>query len=458
MDTLTQLADNLQTVFTSEADALGRSTGFVQRASKCNGSRFAQTVVFGYLTKPDSSFEELCQTGLRAGLEITPQGLEERFGERAARFLKALLERAVQHLVQGDTVLQPVLQRFSQVRVLDSSTISLPASLKKVWQGCGVGHAAKEGRVETNAALKVHLELDLCRGGIVGLELGAAKQNDRQAALAQATPPAGSLSLRDLGYFNLAQLNQQERYSLTRFKAGTKLVDTQGHSWEMSAWLAQKEGSRLDEWVVLGQKERVRVRLIAARVPAKVAQARRTKLRQEAQRAGRTVSAERLALAGWQIYVTNVPQALLSLMEALSLGRARWQIELVFKWWKSQGEIDQWSSEKPWTILCQVYAKLLAGLIKQWVVASSSWVYPERSMVKAGQVVMAAGRELVGALNQSARLWEVLKIIERGMVKGCKLNQRKTKPNNYQILLDPNLGYYELLSDNNSAFTDTMLA
>jgi hypothetical protein len=457
MDTLTYLAESMQTLFTSTADTLAKTTGFVKRASKCSGSKFAKTVVLGFLHKPDSSLGELCQTGLRADLEISTEGLDQRMNEPAAHFMQALLEEATHHLVQGDAVLIGVLQRFSQVTVMDSSTITLPPSLKEIWVGCGIGQAAKENRVEANAGLKVHLKIDLCRGGVVGLELGNAREHDGKAAIVQAIRPEGSLSLSDLAYFNLSELKSEGNYSLWRFKTGTKVFDGQGRRWEMSEWLNNQATNKVDCWVELGQKERVRARVLAARVPQNVADERRRKMKKEAKRDGKKVSVERLVLAGWQIYVTNVGERLLSLVEGLSLGRARWQIELVFKCWKSQGEIDEWRSSKPWAILCEIYAKLLACLVKHWVVISSNWEYPDRSMYKAGQVVMQSGRELAGAINNLNQLLTLLRIIERGLIKGCKLNKRKSKPNNYQILIDPSLGYFEFI-DEDIDFNETMLA
>lgn len=458
MTNLTHLAQTMQTLLTTTAKGLARKTGFVIRESKCTGSKFAQALTFGFMHQPTSSLEGLCQTALRADLEISPQGLDQRFTPQAARFMQALFEAAACQIIQGEAVLIPVLQRFSQVLVLDSSVISLPPSLKDEWAGCGVGQAAKVGQVEANAALKVHLQFDLCRGGLVGVALGAGREHDSQAAIAQANRAKDTLSLRDLAYFNLSELDQTKPYSLSRYKAGIKLISETGQSQTMSKWLAAQNTERIDQWVKLGQQEQVKVRLLAARVPASVAEQRRQKLKAEAKREGKAVSAERLALSEWQVYVTNVPQALLSLEEGLSLGRSRWQIELVFKEWKSQGQIDEWRSEKPSAILCELYAKLLASVIKHWIVITASWSYPERSMVKAGQVVRQAGREMASALGKLSQLVAVLEIIERGLIKGCKLNKRKNRPNNYQILLEPNLGYYKITEVNNPGFAQTMLA
>ena len=49
---------------------------------------------------------------------------------------------------------------------------------------------------------------------------------------------------------------------------------------------------------------------------------------------------------------------LLTLTEVLVLLRARWQIELLFKLWKSHGHIDESRSAQPWRVLTEVFAKL----------------------------------------------------------------------------------------------------
>ena len=118
-------------------------------------------------------------------------------------------------------------------------------------------------------------------------------------------------------------------------------------------------------------------------VPQEVADQRRRRIRTEARDHGRTPSAVVVALAAWTILITNAPPELLSLAEALVVAKVRWQIELIFKLWKSHGQVDQWRSEKPARIMGEVYGKLLAMLIQQWVFIVGCWAYPDRSLVKA---------------------------------------------------------------------------
>ena len=90
MTTIQQVSQKMPTILSSTADAAAQETRFVQRRSKLTGVKFAQTLVFGWLSNPQATLEELTQTAATLGVEITPQGLDQRF-TRSARMPLSLL-------------------------------------------------------------------------------------------------------------------------------------------------------------------------------------------------------------------------------------------------------------------------------------------------------------------------------------------------------------------------------
>ncbi len=184
-------------------------------------------------------------------------------------------------------------------------------------------------------------------------------------------------------------LTAQQAYWLTRVQIGTVVLDGAGQRLDLAALLRQGCKHTLDRPILLGLRERLPCRLLAERVPKAVADARRQRLRDDARRRGQTVSRGRLTLADWTIQATNVPAEQLTVTEALGVARVRWQIERLFKRWKRDGKIDEWRSAKPWRILTEIYAKLLAMVTQHWILVVTRSHAPERSMVKGAQTVRA---------------------------------------------------------------------
>jgi hypothetical protein len=434
MTTVAELSSHLQTLFTSIANHLARRSGFVQRTSKLTGARFAQALVFGYLANPQAALPELAQAAAVAGVSISPQGLAQRYTDDAAIFLEQVVGAAMQTLIQADAVLIPLLARFSAVVLLDATTIVLPDVLGTWWPGCGGSSASN-----TSAALKVHVRYDLLAGGLSGLVLTDGRTHESTTPLQTAPVPTGALRVSDLGFFDLdvfAQLSEQDAYWLSRLQPGTALFDPAGRRRTLYDVL---RGACLVDWVVqLGVEQRLPARLLAVRVPAEVATQRRRQLRARAAKHGRTPTAESLALADWTVLVTNAPTDVLSIQEALVL-RARWQVELLFKLWKQYGQLDQSRSRKPWRVLTEFFAKLLALLVQHWVVLTGCWDRPDRSLVQAAHTLRAHALHLLSALCSLPQLRCALTIIHRCLRAGCRLNPRKRHPNTYQLLLNPAL-------------------
>jgi len=432
MTTVADVTQALQALFTTTADHLARRSGFVQRASKLTGAAFVQALVFGWLANPQASVEALAQAAAAVGVAISAQGRDQRFTEAAATFLEEMLTAAVQTVIAADPVAIPLLERFTAVVLLDSSTITLPAALALWWPGCRTG----------TAALKLHVRYDLCRGCLSGLVVQEGRISDRSTTLQTAPLPRGALRSSDLGFFTLgvfAAMTAQGVYWLSRLAPGTAVYTPDGARWDVLDLLAAQDTTTVDLTVTLGVDHRLPGRLRAVRVPEEVANQRRRRLRADAKRRGRTPSAAPLAWCAWTIVVTSVPPTLLSLREALVLLRARWQIELLFKLWKSHGHIDESRSANPWRVLTEVFAKLLAMVVQHWLLLVSCGAFPDRSLLKAAQTIRSHALSLASALVYPAFLDHILAVVQRCVAAGCRLNRRKKHPNTYQLLLEPAL-------------------
>jgi hypothetical protein len=380
MKILSQVAEGMQAVLTKASDIIGRKTGFIKRLRKLSGSGFVQTLVFGWLSNPESTLEELCQSAAAVDIDISPQGLSKRFTPQAADCLQKVLETSLSQVVAGEPVAIPVLQRFNGVHIQDSSTITLPDELAVIWSGCG-GSTTQN----TSSSLKTQIRLDLNTGKLAGPYLQSGREHDRNFQVKWPPLPAGALRITDLGYFCLKEFRDMDShgvYWLSRVKSYCD-VYYHGKRWDLLKLLTKHcndKNDKIDIQVLLGVDERLPCRLLAVRVPDDVARLRRCKLISEAKDKGKSVSDKVLKLASWTVLCCNIPHEMLSLEEGFILMHARWQIELIFKLWKSHGSIDEWRTENPWRILCEVYAKLLVMLIQHWILLAGCWEYPDRSL------------------------------------------------------------------------------
>lgn len=437
MTTIPEVTSAILDVLTTVADAAADASGLVRRRSKLTGAVFVQAVVYGWLATPQAGVQQLARMAGALGVPVSAQGLDQRFTTAAAACLQQVLAAAAQRLVAAEPVAIPLLRRFSGVYVQDSTGVALPAELAADWPGCGGANQP----AAASAGLKLQVRLELTRGELAGPVPHPGRVHDRMAPPLEPPLPVGALFLADLGYFSLTHLRALAADGvswLTRLRPNTAVFDAAGARLDLLRWLRQHAAApttTVDVPVTLGVRERLAARLLALRVPPEVGEARRRKLRAEARRRGQTVSQEHLARADWTILVTDVPLDLLSAREALVLARARWQIELLFKLWKSHGQLDASRSRKPARRLCEVFAKLLALLVQHWLLLVSCWRFPDRSLVRAAQVVRQFALALAIASDDDAHLAAVIRRLAATLAPGPRIDRRRRHPGTWQLLL-----------------------
>jgi hypothetical protein len=387
-----------------------------------------------------STLEDLAQTAASLGVAISPQGLDNRFGPRAAALLERVLQEAVQQVISAEPAAVPLLQRFAGgVCLLDTTNLPLHAAFARVWPGTGFRKAKKrKGRIaeyERIAGMKAQVRLDLLHGTLSGPFLFPARADDREGVLHQAPMAAGALLLADLGFFSLKrfrELNEQKVFWLSRVKVSTGLVDATGRQWTLAEFLKQQDADTVDVSLSLGKHDSLLCRFLAMRVPPSVAALRRKRLRKP--RKGHQVHVDQEALVHWNIYATNVPPEMMSVHEAWLLARCRWQIELLFKLWKSEGHVDESRSEKPWRILCETYAKLLGMVVQHWLLLVGCWSRADRSLVKASRTVRRYALPLAVALPDSHLVYGIMSLVTMCLKNGCRVNRRRRAPPTHQLL------------------------
>ncbi len=158
-------------------------------------------------------------------------------------------------------------------------------------------------------------------------------------------------------------------------------------------------------------------------------------MKENAKNNGKTATQDSLALCEWKLLVTNADSELLSFDDCFLFYGVRWQIELLFKLWKSHGKLGSSVSQNPWRILCELYAKLLALIVQHWLVLTGGWHIPDRSLVKAGQMIREQSARLAACFNDFEALVAVLDDLAHRFEIGCRMNSRKKKPNSCQQLV-----------------------
>jgi len=432
MNSVAYLSEELFHLLEERADSVAKETGCVRRTRKFSGASFLQTLVFGWQQHPDASLEQLASVAELHDVEVTDTAVQKRFTPKAAQFLHRVLEEACSLVVQAaQDVPIALLRRFSVVILEDSSSIALPDDLAENWQGCG------GNQEHTKASVKLHVRWELKRGRLWGPALTDGRASDRRSPFTEEEIVRGSLEIRDLGYFQLDHLEARRAaggYSLTRWQAGTALLTNDGKKLSLADVLPPRVGQLKELRVRVGVRHWLPMRLLMLRVPKEVGDQRREDLLRDAQRRGQTVSEETLRLADWTILLTDVPTKRLCFEEALVLLRERWQMEVLYKLWKSDGRIDEWRTSNPWRILCEVYAKLIGMLLQHWLIVLFAWHDPQRSLVKLAKVVRDTAWLLMDALAGHGTICSAVRLIGRRMRSGCQMNRRKKHPNSAQLL------------------------
>lgn len=272
---------------------------------------------------------------------------------RAAPYLHALVQR----MTQPSMAARPELWGGYDLLAIDATAV------------CGPGATGTDARLHTALRLSdlslVHVEVTDVRGG---------------ETLKRFPLGADQLAIVDRGYSTAAGIAAAVHRGadvLVRVNRGAlPLTDPQGMLVDVLKRLRTLVGHRAQEWPANAHADAkcsIAGRLVAIRLPDKEAAEARTRVRREQ---GPDASPETIEVAGYVALFTTVPGKRLSAARCVETYRLRWQVELLFKRWKSICDFDQLPNYRDDTIRSWLYAKVLLGLILDHMGGSVTDLFP----------------------------------------------------------------------------------
>lgn len=351
---------------TTTADELAQVTAFVQRQNqgRPTGGDFPQALTFGYLKRRHASLEDLA---LPRG--ISRQALDQRLQQRAsAEFFKRVLLKALSHVFDARPAVCPLLDSFRGLFLDDCTQAWIPDDAADDFPGTG-GRSPDEGK----ARIKFLVRWEILQGNLCHLSIHAGRTSDHNALDAAPPLPEGSLHVADLGFCNFERLqSESERgiFWVTRLPAQTRFSPPQGEDLPLHEQLARwrNEGHKVvDVDGRVGNQTPLKGRLVCLACPPGVVAKRLARLQKDATDRGRPVSERQRQMCHWMVLLTNVPAERLSSPQVWEVYRLRWQVELLFKRFKSEGGLDQTSSGKRYRVESEWYVKLLGQILRNWM-------------------------------------------------------------------------------------------
>jgi hypothetical protein len=279
------------------------------------------------------------EIGLKYGITLSKQSLDERFGEASMSFMLSLLQSFLGQQVTSVFWDQQLLKKFNHIRVTDSTKFDVPKEFKEILSGFN-------GKPSSAAGISIQYEFDLKSGGVLSLDIDSATSSDSVfAGKAMDCICKGDLVIRDLGYYskkNLVDIENREAFFISRLNAKTK-VYTQGKNEELievSFGKLYQEMSlqKIDKkelLVYIGNDKKLSTRLMVQIVPDEVYSKRVAKLNKYNKANGHQTSQDIKDRYRFNLFVTNIADENIDMEQIYLLYKLRWQIELTFKTWKS---------------------------------------------------------------------------------------------------------------------------
>lgn len=377
--TLKDLANKLKEIFSEEfINEVAYKTGFLQRKSKLSPVKFLSLCTFLNEEMCTSTLAELStRLDICEDLSITTEGLNQRFNDKSVSFMKYIFKEIL--LRQSNILSEGTMinTHFNQIRITDSSAFKLPSVFQGKYKGTGGN--------QTASGIKIQLEYNLNTGQFLNMDVFDGTYNDASyLSKIQSSIEPKDLCLKDLGYFKIDDLKvieEKEAYYLSRLKTNIKVYVKNSHIetfksgkpkkgkeyiqldiLDIISPLAQGETIEIKD-VYIGNTQSLKTRLIITKL-SEENKGKKLAYQEKVQKKKQMkFSKKAVKLASVNMYITNVEQFILPKEKVYETYSLRWQIEIMFKIFKSLFKVHMAKKVKIERFECSLYGKLIRLLL-----------------------------------------------------------------------------------------------
>lgn len=392
-------------------EELAKETGFIERrTSQLTGAMFLALNMSDFSDQGGMSLTEKCEHLFENhGVEMKKQSLDERYNTFAVKFMRKCFEQAFTHFTTDLAGLNGIDSTLEAVFLSDATSFQLPAQLSHFY--------SSNGGSTSGASIKIHQTYELLKGQIHEFDFTDGKDTDPTYwERCNLSFQANSLYIADLGYYKLdhfAQIEQAGAYWLSRYKTKTNLyIKAENGELTRLNLIDYLDGQTINlelPEVYLGKEKKLPCRLLIQPVPEEVKQERLEKLRRRVANHSKNKGAYQSSplkafLCGFNLFITNLPAHTFTAQQVVDFYGLRWQIELLFKIWKSLLAIDKVGRMSIFRFECHLYGKLILLLLT--------------TQVKSFLEQLGTGYEL--ELSE----WKTVKYLKKKVTQWCRVLAR----------------------------------
>lgn len=279
------------------------------------------------------------------------------------RKAKGWLHRLCVELFEEQGIGLPTESDF-QVRLFDATNVKEPGKTGSLW--------------------RIHYSVQLPSLTCDFFKLTATKGKGTGESFFQYSIQKGDYIIADRGYSTAAGIHHvvsKKAYVIVRVNTQTlRIFNLKAQQFPLlKNVMAIKKAGTVRSWTVLipGRSGAyVQGRICIIRKSNEAIKLAHKKLKRQAQKKGHSLKPETLEYAKYVIVFTNYPEDAFSDFEVLDWYRIRWQVELIFKRFKSIAQLGHLPKHSDDSSKAWLYGKLFVALLTEKIIEYASSISP----------------------------------------------------------------------------------